>query len=205
MAEGKLKLSHILIGSAGLFLIGCASTKITKTIELPGVNIHTRAEWGSQTIATGYKPHQVQRITLHHGGVEFSGDKPTPQYLRELQAWSRLEKPWPDIPYHFIIDLQGEIWEGRPLQYAGDTNTNYDPSGHALIVLLGNYEVQEVTPVQLTAIINLMTALTKAYHLNPDEIKSHKDYDPSTLCPGKNLYRYLQDGTIVSKVKRRQQ
>ena len=171
--------------------------------KLKGVHIHTRTEWGSLPITKGYHKHTIQRITLHHGGVVFKGDKPMPEYLRNLQFWSRRERPWPDIPYHFLIDLDGEIWEGRPLEYAGDTNTSYDPTGHALICVLGNYEVQEVNPKQLKAVIDLMTALCKAYHISPDSIKGHKDYVPTTLCPGKNLYRYLQDGTIVREVKKR--
>ena len=185
-----------------LIAAGCAGTK-QNGVHLKGVKIHSRAEWGSLPISTGYKPHTIHRITLHHGGVVFKGDVPTPEYLRHLQFWSRREKPWPDIPYHFLIDLDGEIWEGRPLQYAGDTNTSYDPTGHALIVLLGNYEVQEVSPKQLEAIISLMTALCRTYNISPDSIKGHKDYVPSTLCPGKNLYKYLQDGTIVREVKKR--
>jgi len=193
----------LLIGL--LLLAAGAQAQHSELDRLKGVKIHTRAEWGSLPIHTGYRPHTIRRITLHHGGVVFKGDTPMPEYLRNLQFWSRRERPWPDIPYHFLIDLNGEIWEGRPLQYAGDTNTNYDPTGHALICVLGNYEVQQVNPKQLEAVIKLMTALCKAYHISPDSIKGHKDYVPSTLCPGKNLYRFLQDGTIVREVKKRLQ
>jgi len=199
-----MRRTFLLTSAALLLLIANAAVaQKSELSKLKGVKIHSRAEWGSLPIHTGYRPHTLKRITLHHGGVVFKGDKPMPEYLRNLQFWSRRERPWPDIPYHFLIDLNGEIWEGRPLQYAGDTNTNYDPAGHVLICVLGNYEVQEVNPKQLKAVINLMAALCKTYHISPDSIKGHKDYVPSTLCPGKNLYRYLQDGTIVREVKKR--
>lgn len=172
-------------------------------MEISGVKIYSREDWHSLPIHSGYKPHQIRRITLHHGGIIFKGEKPTAHYLRNLQFWSRRERPWPDIPYHFIIDLDGKIWQGRPLQYAGDTNTEYDPTGHALIVLLGNYEVQQVSPRQLQAIIDLSVALCRKYRLDPKEIKGHKDYTQTTVCPGKNLYRYLADGTIGNEVMKR--
>ncbi len=189
--------------SLSALLLGCAATRDMPSIEIGGVKIYSRENWHSLPIHSGYRAHQIKKITLHHGGVIFNGEKPTSQYLRNLQVWSRRERPWPDIPYHFIIDLAGKIWQGRPLQYAGDTNTEYDPTGHALIVLLGNYEVQQVSPRQLQAIIDLSVALCRKYRLDPAEIRGHKDYAKTTDCPGKNLYRYLADGTIVNEVKKR--
>ncbi len=205
-----MKQKRLLIGFLSvIFLISFVAKsgagEMQKPKKLKGVKIHTREEWGSLPITEGYRPHKIERITLHHGGVEFKGDQPMPEYLRNLQFWSRRERPWPDIPYHFLIDLDGKIWEGRPIQYAGDTNTDYDPTGHVLICVIGNYEVQEVSPKQLKAVIDLMAALCKAYHLNPDDIRGHKDYVSDTLCPGKNLYRYLEDGTIIREVKKRLQ
>jgi hypothetical protein len=44
-----------------------------------------------------------------------------------LQDWSRNTRKWLDIPYHYIIDLDDRIYEGR------DTNTEYDSAGQALI------------------------------------------------------------------------
>ena len=121
--------------------------------------------------------------------------------MRNIQKWSRIESKWPDIPYHFLIDLQSKIWEGRPIQFKGDTNTEYDPTGHALISVIGNYEEQEISSGQLNAIANLMATLCKTYGIKTEKIKSHKDYVSSTLCPGKNLIIYLQDGSLMENVK----
>jgi hypothetical protein len=186
-------------------ILGCASTKIKPTKEISNTKIFARQDWHSLPITTGYNKHTIKKITLHHGGVEYKKDRRTDQYLRSLQFWSRRDRPWPDIPYHFIIDLEGKIWEGRPLQFSGDTNTEYDPTGHALIVLVGNYEVQEVSQKQLDAMIDLMVSLCREYNLNPNVIAGHKDYSHNTDCPGKNLYRYLEDGMIINEVKKRLQ
>jgi hypothetical protein len=38
------------------------------------------------------------------------------------------------------MDLDGGIYEGRDYHYMGETNTSYDPGGHFLISIIGNYE-----------------------------------------------------------------
>jgi hypothetical protein len=159
----------------------------------------SRAEWGSMEITEGYIPHTLERITIHHDGSEFYGDAVA--RLRSLQSGSR-NRGWVDIPYHFLIDLEGNIYEGRPLQYVGDTATEYDPTGHALITLMGNYNVQEINQAQLNAIVDLAAWLCYEYSIPPELIKGHRDY-AATACPGDNLYRYLANGYIVSAVKER--
>ena len=109
------------------------------------------------------------------------------------------EKNWIDIPYHFMIDPAGKIYETRPINYPGATNTDYDPTGHALICVMGNYENQIISEAQLAAVVDLSAFLAKLYNVSPDDIKGHKDYT-ETLCPGQDLYRYLEDGTINTEV-----
>jgi hypothetical protein len=150
-------------------------------------------------ITEGYVPHTLDRITIHHDGAEFDGDAVA--RMQSLQSGSR-NRGWVDIPYHFLIDLEGNIYEGRPLGFVGDTATEYDPTGHALITVMGNYEVQEINETQLAAIVDLASWLCYEYSIPPQMIRGHKDY-AATACPGKNLYRYLADGYIVSAVEER--
>lgn len=121
-------------------------------------------------------------------------------YLRNLQTWSRATKHWLDIPYHYIIDLNGKIYEGRKLEYAGDTNTEYDPKGHALIEVVGNFEEVQPNQQQLDAVVDLMALLARKYHVSIDKIAGHKDFSAQTVCPGANLYAYLQSGYFRQKV-----
>ncbi len=111
------------------------------------------------------------------------------------------DRNWTDIPYHFLIAPDGTIYEGRDVYTVGETNTEYDPAGHLLITLLGNFEVQEVNPQQLDALTKLIAYSCKKYDLPYETIASHKDYSKQTSCPGKNLYKYLQNGYIKSTVK----
>jgi N-acetylmuramoyl-L-alanine amidase len=146
------------------------------------------------------RKQEITHITLHHQGEPFPQGKDPVQYLRNLQTWSRTTKHWLDIPYHYIIDLDGRIYEGRRIDYAGDTNTEYDPKGHALIEVVGNFEEVEPNQKQLDAVADLMALLAAKYKVSIDAIHGHKDYSAQTVCPGAKLYRYLQDGYFRQKV-----
>jgi len=165
------------------------------------IRIVKREDWGWQENIASLPEHRIERITIHHGGEKFSDDRDPMQYLRALQSWSRSDKDWIDIPYHFVIDLQGTVYEARPIQYPGDTNTRYDPTGHALIQVVGDYRYRELSAAQLTAVIQLSAMLARQYSVPVADIRGHLDYAPGeTECPGQNIYRYLRDGTITDGV-----
>lgn len=184
-----------------LLLSGCA---VSPKVQTPPLRIIPVSEWGGTPMSTDAaattKRHVPQYITLHHGGVAFLRDKDPKQYLRNLQSWSRSTRKWADIPYHYLIDLDGNVYEGRDVNYAGDTNTEYDPTGHALIVVLGNFEEVDPNPAQLNAVTATMAMLAKRFNISPDKIAGHKDYSANTACPGKSLYPYLQNGYFKRQV-----
>jgi hypothetical protein len=190
----RLLLLSLLPGS----VYHCASSQSTRIKHLDR-EIIAVAQWGGTVSADSQKTHEIKVITLHHGGEEYKGNKPTPTYLVNLQNWSRSEKKWIDIPYHFLIDLDGKIYAGRDLRYPGDTNTAYDPTGHALICVLGNYEIQYPNERQRQAVIDLFAWLCWRYQLSPETIKGHKDVADGTVCPGKNLYVYLTNGDLKKR------
>jgi uncharacterized lipoprotein YddW (UPF0748 family) len=160
------------------------------------------SEWGSiPGDPAKAKPHSIQRITLHHQGDTYAKDRDPREYLRALQKWSRSARPWWDIPYHYVIDLQGRIYETRPLGVAGDTNTRYDTTGHALIEAVGNLDEVEPTPAQLEAVVQLMSLLAIRNGLTEEAIAGHRDFAADTVCPGRNLYRYLENGWIQARVR----
>lgn len=160
--------------------------------------------WGSIPAEPGrLTPHAVERITLHHGGVPYRKGRVTAEYLRSLQAWSRREKGWADVPYHYVIDPAGVIHEGRPIGFAGDTNTDYDPTGHALVVVLGNFEDEVPSERQLSATVDAMAMIAARHGVSPDRIAGHKDHSGQTVCPGRHLARYLDDGRFRAQVAER--
>lgn len=149
-------------------------------------------------------PQHITSITLHHEGSAKPlrpEDDPI-KGLRALQSWGASDRDWWDVPYHFLIDLDGHIYEGRDWHYMGETNTTYDPTGHLLISILGNYNLQEPTQAQLNAIADLMAWAVDKFHVPLDSIRGHYQY-ADTGCPGKNLRKYLEDGTFRRMVEAR--
>lgn len=158
-----------------------------------------RDDWGWVPLSHGLPEHAIGRITIHHGGVDFPDDKDPVEHLRALQSWSRSDKDWIDIPYHFMIDRQGRIYETRPINYPGDTNTEYDPTGHALVEVMGHYGHQVLSGAQLEAMVDIIAFLAAEFDVPIEEIRGHKDY-ADTTCPGEDVYRYLQNDTIHTRV-----
>jgi hypothetical protein len=149
-------------------------------------------------------PHRITHVTLHHTGSAEPlrrGEDPMAK-LRGLQSWGAAERNWWDVPYHFLLDLDGRIFEGRDYHFMGETNTAYDPGGHFLISMIGNYEKQEPSAQQLAAIADMMAWALKEFDLPLDRIGGHYNY-AETGCPGKNLRRYLEDGTFKRMVAER--
>lgn len=190
-------LSRALFGALLLPAVAFAAPTLAEVQQ----RIVPVAAWGGTPADPALARKQdITHITLHHQGEPFPQGKDPVAYLRNLQTWSRATKHWLDIPYHYIIDLDGKIYEGRKLEYAGDTNTEYDPKGHALIEVVGNFEEVQPNQKQLDAVVDLMALLAKKYDVSIDKIAGHKDFSAQTVCPGVNLYAYLQSGYFRQKV-----
>jgi hypothetical protein len=149
-------------------------------------------------------PHNITHVTLHHTGdaQPLRPEDSVPRKLRGLQSWGASDRNWWDVPYHFLLGLDGGIYEGRDYHYMGETNTAYDPGGHFLISVIGNYDQQEATPEQLKSIADLMAWAIDEFNLPLDRIGGHYNY-ADTGCPGKNLRKYLEDGTFRRMVSER--
>ncbi len=188
------------IFSFGLLLItaflslNCATSKL---------QIHSRTEWNAAK-PKAFKSQVPGRITIHHEGEIFNPQKESAaHHIKKVQTWGMSEaRSWSDIPYHFIIDFDGNVFEGRNVFTAGETATEYNPEGHLLITCLGNFEEQQVTEKQLKALIELTAYCCKKYQISPSTIKAHKDF-AKTLCPGKDLYRYIESGYLQSEGEKR--
>lgn len=145
------------------------------------------------------KAHTIERLTIHHTGTDQNFNRTVADKLRGLQLFSQREdslasgrrKPaWPDVPYHFYVGIDGVVGEGRDWRYAGDTNTEYDPAGHLLVVVEGNFQKDTLTTAQRRSLDVIVPALARRFAVPPDKLASHRDY-ARTQCPGANLYAEL--------------
>jgi hypothetical protein len=173
---------------------------------VPRPTIITRKQWKAKELRGEGTPHTIHCITIHHTGVAQKVGTTIEKKLQGLQTYSQSEsrlasgklKPaWLDVPYHFYISVDGKIAEGRPIRFVSDTNTEYDPTRHATIVVEGNFETEQPTDEQLEALQALTAWLSVEYQVPASRIKAHNDY-ARTACPGVNLKKSLP--ALVEKV-----
>ena len=187
------RINLLLCLSVSLYFFNCSSTK--------EIIINPRSAWNAAD-PKPFKQHIPERITIHHEGTKFEKNEDAAKHIKNVQTWGMgKDRNWIDIPYHFLIDPNGNIYEGRNIFTVGETATEYDPTGHLLITCMGNFEEQEVSDEQLEALICLIAYCCEKYQISPETIASHKDYSNQTVCPGKNLYKHLENNYIKAEVK----
>ncbi len=191
----------IIILLAALITLNCTSSKKV-TVDGSAITIIPRSGWTANE-PRAFKQHTPVRITIHHEGTKLEVTEDAARKIKNIQVWGMgPDRNWADIPYHFLIAPDGKIYEGRHVNTVGETNTEYDPTGHLLITCLGNLEVQEVPPAQLKSLIDLIAHVSVKYKIPAETLASHRDYSKQTTCPGKNLYQYLQNGYIKEEVNK---
>lgn len=178
--------------------------KVNPSPRVPKPRIITKAEWGASPTTAPMQSQFPNRLTFHHEGTAkaLKGTEDVPKLLRDLQKWGAEAKGWPDIPYHFMVDLNGNIYEARDALKRGDTNTTYSTAGHLLVCAMGNYELQVATEKELSAIADLMAWLSDYYNIDPATLRGHMEY-ASTQCPGKYLYPYVASGFLEGEIRKR--
>jgi hypothetical protein len=150
-----------------------------------------------------YVPQTPKGVSLHHTGAYWSGKPGPEQYLRNIQHFhTGPEREWEDIAYHYLVDLDGVIWAGRPPTVRGNPSIYYDPTGLVLISFLGDFMTQQPTETQLNNAADTAAWLMKRYNMPNTTVTGHRDHAP-TSCPGDNLYRGLQDGSFTAQVRER--
>jgi hypothetical protein len=172
----------------------------------------TREQWGSKPeVIPDSRKHTPAWITIHHAGELWTNDKDPVKFVQNMQAWGKrrpqVEKPprntyWPDLPYHFLIAPDGRIFEGRPVAYEPESNTKMSLAGNIAIELMGNFEAQRPSVAQLQSVTRLTAWLMQQHHLDLDHVRTHRDAAPGqTVCPGRDFYRYIEDGKFKQWVK----
>lgn len=182
-------------------------TKISADNAGLGPKIISRSEWGANESYMTWKSEYdgPKAFVIHHTAGE-EGAKVADQasVVRNLYYGHAVSYGWGDIGYNYVIDVNGNIYEGR----AGGGGA---VAGHTLgynngtigIVLIGDYNVRNLEQVQYDALVNLIAYKSFQYGINPTgqvylknktipTIVGHKDLN-ATACPGNTIYERIQD------------
>lgn len=157
--------------------------------------------WGALPVVGEFKTHTIERLTVHHTAVVLDGNRNAPARARQHQQYHQ-GRGWPDLAYHFLVDANGNVYEGRPVDAVGDTGTEYDPTSHFLVCCEGDFDQQLVTEAQLSSLIDMLAWAADEFGVSPDTIRGHRDW-AATTCPGDDLYSYLESGVVAQAVRAR--
>lgn len=159
-----------------------------------------RDAWGARPFRAGGRPHTISRMTIHHTAAVLGDNRNAPDRLRQHQRYHQDEKGWIDIAYHVGVDRNGNIFELRTPDLAGDTATNYDPAGHFLVVCEGDFDQETVTDAQLRGAALAFAWAAQNFGIATDSLAGHRDVAPGTACPGANLYAHVSSGDLKRRI-----
>lgn len=166
----------------------------------PPLEMVTREAWGARApLKQEMVRHVIERLTVHHTGNQ--GGLTGAAHVRAMQEWHMVGQGWPDLAYHMVIGADGTVYEGRDPAFRGDTGTSYDTTGHYLVVLEGNFEVDRPTAAQWESLIAVLASAGEHYGVSPGTISGHSDH-AATLCPGQHLEHRIHSGELAAAVQR---
>lgn len=127
----------------------------------------------------------LNTLVIHHSALDAS------QFgVHDIQRLHINQNGWADIGYHFVIDGEGVCYEARPLTVRG-VHVRAANTGTVGLVLLGNFEETQPTPVQLTSLDQLVGYLVAQY-AGLTHLAGHADFNDETVCPGRNMVALLR-------------
>ena len=139
----------------------------------------------------------IKTLVVHHTALLVRDDpRPGAERMRALYKYHAQNRGWGDIGYNYVVDEDGQIYEGRA---GGD----HVIAGHAYcnnvntigIALMGNFELELPSQAQMKALQWLLRTLADKEHIDVSKsmqfhgkkyltpILGHKDL-LSTACPG---------------------
>ncbi|MCM1990760.1 peptidoglycan recognition family protein [Oceanirhabdus seepicola] len=151
---------------------------------------------------------KINYLVIHH--TTFNGDNKIGEYAKEavldIQKYHMSKKydnqgnliknKWADIGYHYLISMDGQIFQGRDINFQGAHAYGLNDKSIG-IALLGNFSHKELYPSQMRSLVHLLALLKQKYSTPSTNIIGHRDVinlNPDgtiTECPGIALYSQL--------------
>lgn len=149
-----------------------------------------------------YSP-SVRLLVVHHTAITVDGDpRPGIERMRALYQYHAASRGWGDIGYHYVIDDEGRIYEGRA---GGDSvvggHVYCNNVGTIGVALMGNFDKEKPTQAQGKSLQWLLHILAQKYGINASrDVVFHGKALPaivghrqlvSTDCPGLAMWSAL--------------
>lgn len=184
-----------------------STTQVSAVVETPappavaGVAglLLCRDSWGARPALPGGRRHTITRMTVHHSAEVLADNRAIVSRLREHQRYHQDQQGWIDIAYHVGVDREGNIFELRTPDFVGDTATDYDPTGHFLVLCEGNFDEEQVTEEQLNGAALAFAWASQHFVVPTATLAGHRDF-AATACPGASLYAHVVSGDLKRRV-----
>lgn len=203
-----------LIQSLKFRFISPGATPPTKLSTLQAAMFLRRSQWDcpATTFQTKLQNGKVQHLIIHHTAT--SNDvQDWPAVVRTIWNFHAFTNGWRDLGYHYLIDPNGVIYEGRAGgDRAAGIHFSCANTGTLGIAMLGNFTAQPPTEQALNSLKSLLARKITDLKLEPTGtsyhpstglilpvIAGHRDANASritrvcagTHCPGDALYVLL--------------
>ncbi len=150
-------------------------------------------------------PH-IAKFAIHHTGEYVKKERDPMEIMRAIYSFHTLTRGWGDIGYNYVIDKQGNIYEGR----AGGpksvgAHVAYHNIGTVGISLMGNFQTEKPTEAQLKVLALLLADHARRFDVNltgkseffgkfTNNVAGHNELAAAghgTACPGKYMIEKL--------------
>jgi hypothetical protein len=125
-------------------------------------------------------------VVIHHSASLLSAN----ETMADIQDSHMDVNGWADIAYHFGIDKDGLVYEGRDIGARGASVAGFN-TGTIGIVVMGNFEQESPLAVQMESLQDLVNALASAYSLT--HLAGHGEFNPESVCPGSHFISHLDE------------
>jgi N-acetylmuramoyl-L-alanine amidase len=140
---------------------------------------------------------KITEINIHCAAVRpnWLAGRSTKEKVTEIRRWHVEQNGWADIGYHFIVDRDGNVNRGRPVDKTGAFEPRVNAHGIG-VCLIGGWGssatddfAKHYTPEQDESLRKLIAILKKQYP-TITKVTGHNDYS-SKACPGFKVSRWL--------------
>ncbi len=180
---------------------------------VPPPALINRAEWNADPFIRGTPVPLAQprysRMTFHHAACcsAYSYEEGLRQ-VKAIQDFHQDVRGWSDIGYHFVLDQEGRLYQGRPFL---DQSPTLDAApvlaqgahvggfnvGNIGVAVLGCYHPPEgngctdrLSDAARDSLVAVYAYLSENYGVNTSALLGHRDQG-STACPGDHNYAML--------------
>jgi hypothetical protein len=130
----------------------------------------------------------INEIIIHCADTPRSwmAGRRTSEKVAEIRRWHVEERGWKDIGYHYVIDVDGTVAEGRPVAVAGAHVAGHNSHSIGICLIGGKGGAatdkfsDHFTPEQERALIQLVARLKSEY--GDLKLSGHNQY-AAKACP----------------------